>query len=889
MPQHRWLGLGLLVILFASTSWIAAQGPRKEEEEDPKDKARPVVPVPVTEPEKKDVSPADAGDSDVGSFKDEAAKATHPAAKELFRGLINSYDRLAPNFKGATPYRVVPLPDRELPEGEFTVQKLDVTLRNTEEKKFATGTGFTYTPFEIVVIEEVDKFVEKKLSMSRDDQLDYAARAIASGLRWHLLAVNNNKRVGKGWEPVAAQLRLRHVALMRERFARLRDAKEFKEADELGLKMLAKYPENNAVLRDVYGLHLLRTRAGLKNPTDAELVKLRESLLLYEKLPGEKDEALIADARTRLKSRATTLVSEARDLDKQKMTAAALAKLRTAELLDPDLPAIATARTSLRGKVLYVGVGSLPVKMSPATAASDSERWAVELMFEGLLQVVPDPDLVRYRPALAESLPGVMPLGRSFTLPKNARWSRDNGAVVDARDVRGTLDLLRRPGFRDRWAVDGLDVFEQIDRVVDPFKLRLAYKQGVLEPLGRATFKVLPAQYLQDLGKTADDSEFARAPFGTGPFRYEGRETEGADRECAVFRANPHYGQRSGKFGLPWVREIRFFVPNQSSLTADVAGGQLHLYPDAPTDLAPRFRNEGGIKEIVRVESARTNRRIHLLAINHRQPALQNDKLRQGLAAAINREAILKDHFRSGDTKAHLALTGPFPFRSWATPATAREAPLYKPGAGGLIAEALAGRGAIRLRLAYEVDDIKKGPPKNKLVSQMIKSQIEQATTDKSGKVLVEIELQEMPNDRFHEHLHLQFDYDLALTTFDYRDDLYSLAGLLDPEAAAREGRNYLGYLAPGTNPAEADRRLRRLIEETRVYRDFTKQVKEKTWDIHSLFNQRVPFIPLWQLDRYMVVHRDLEIYFDNPDAQIPPDRLDPATVFTGVESWRLK
>jgi hypothetical protein len=38
-----------------------------------------------------------------------------------------------------------------------------------------------------------------------------------------------------------------------------------------------------------------------------------------------------------------------------------------------------------------------------------------------------------------------------------------------------------------------------------------------------------------------------------------------------------------------------------------------------------------------------------------------------------------------------------------------------------------------------------------------------------------------------------------------------------------------------------------------------------------------------------MVVHRDLEIYFDNPDAQTPPDRLDPATIFTGVEMWRLK
>jgi hypothetical protein len=98
-----------------------------------------------------------------------------------------------------------------------------------------------------------------------------------------------------------------------------------------------------------------------------------------------------------------------------------------------------------------------------------------------------------------------------------------------------------------------------------------------------------------------------------------------------------------------------------------------------------------------------------------------------------------------------------------------------------------------------------------------------------------------------------------------------------------------MGYLAAGTNPADGDRRLRKLMDEAKQYRDFNKQVKDKTWDIHNLFNQRVPFIPLWQLDRYMVTHRDLQLHFDNPDSPVPPDRIDPATVFTGVEMWRLK
>jgi hypothetical protein len=894
MSRYRAVSFGLLILLVSSSTYLAAQPPRKEEEEDTpkqkdKEKARPAVPVPVAEPEKKDAPPGnpEGVDADIGSFAQEMAKATHPVARELFKFLIVPYDRIDANFKGGAIYRIELLQLRELPEGELEVKVLAPNGKESKEMKFPAGNGFKYIPFELVVLEQVDKFLEKDSTLDPLDKLNYAARAVASGLRWHLLAVNANKRVGKEWEPVAKQLRDRHLALLRQRFEAMVKAGMYKNADELGLKMLARYPDNNDVLRDVYGLQLRSTKEAIKSPTDADLLKIRESLLLYEKLPGKKEEGLITDSRKMLRDRAAALIAEAKDLDSKKMTAAALAKLRTAELLDPELPGIGDARISLKGKVLYVGVSKLPEKMSPATAETDSEHWACELMFEGLLQTIPDKEVTRYRPALAETMPAVMPLGRSFTLPRNIRWGKEGVGIVDARDVRGTLDLLRRPAYRDRWCADGLDVFEEIDRIRDPFKLRLAYRQGVLEPLGRATFKVLPAQWLQTQGKAADDDAFARAPFGTGPFVYAGREREGMDRESAVFRANPYYSQRDGKLGLPLIREIRFIVPNQSTVAADVAGGQLHVYPDPPDVLVPRFRGDMGLKDSVRVSVAATNRRIHLLAVNHRKSSLQNATLRQGLSAAINREAILKDIYRPNDPKAHHALTGPFPLRCWATPATAREAPLYKAGAGGLIAEGLAGR-TIKLQMVYVEDDPKEQNPKRQKICQAMKGQIEEAST-KNGMPTVEIEVVAMTPERFHEKVHLEGDYDLALTTFDYRDDLYSLSSLLDPEATSRGSRNYMGYLGEGTNPTDADRRLRKLMEEVRQYRDFSKQVKEKTWDIHALFNQRVPFIPLWQLDRYLVTHRDLDVFVDNPNVPVNPERLDPAIVFTGVEMWRLK
>lgn len=883
MLLPRCIALALLLFLLGASSWLAAQPPRKEEEEEAPAKARPVVPVPVAEPDKKG-NPRPAAepiDLDVETMPKEVAKASHPEAKNFFKIISIPYDRMTSTFQGGPTYRVEMLPFRDLPESEFEIKKLDLSLKNSTPQKLATGSGFRFSPYEMIILEQVDLFLERTItSLTRAEQLEIAARAVAVGLRWHLLMVSNNKRVGKGWDEVEKLLKNRLLKLQRDRFAALISAKEYDKADELGLKLLTRNPENNEILKDVYGFELLRVHNSLKVPTDEQLLKLRDAMLQYDRLPGEKNAALIDASRKRLKSRASELIAEAKDLDAKKQTAAGLAKLRQAESLDPEVAGINNVRAQLRGKVLYVGVSQLPLRMSPTLAASDAERWAVELLFEGLMQPIPDAEMVRYRPCLAETMPGVMPLGRSFTLPKNLAWSQEGRDLVDARDVRGTLQLLRKPGVRERWCGEGLDVFREIDRIDDPFRLRLAYEYGVLEPLSRATFKVLPARYLQEQGKGADDDLFAKKPFGSGPFRYEEREEVGTERECVVFRANPYYAQRGNKFGLPFIREIRFFVPTPSSYNNDVAAGQLHFYPDAPPEAVARTRQEDALRGALNVVKTKTNRRIHLLAINHRRLDLQNDKLRQGLSAAIDREQILKDLYRPTDPLAHVALTGPFPPKCWATPETARTASLHKPGAGGLIEEGLAGK-KITLRLTFNKTEAKQTE-----VAQMLKGHIEKAT---AGRSKVQIDLVALDGERFREKVYMEHDYDLALTTFDYRDDLYSLGGLLDPTASGRHARNFMGYLAPGTGANEADRRLRRLLDDLRQYRDFTKQVRERTWDVHALFNQRVPFVPLWQLDRYMILHKDLDVSLERVDAVSSPELLDPATLFTGIEMWRLK
>ena len=67
------------------------------------------------------------------------------------------------------------------------------------------------------------------------------------------------------------------------------------------------------------------------------------------------------------------------------------------------------------------------------------------------------------------------------------------------------------------------------------------------------------------------------------------------------------------------------------------------------------------------------------------------------------------------------------------------------------------------------------------------------------------------------------------------------------------------------------------------------RQVKEKTWELHQLFNQQVPFVPLWHLDRHIVLANSVDVYFDGSIRPVQPSQLDPTRLFTCIERWRLK
>src|SRR5207253_1404681 len=89
------------------------------------------------------------------------------------------------------------------------------------------------------------------------------------------------------------------------------------------------------------------------------------------------------------------------------------------------------------------------------------------------------------------------------------------------------------------------------------------------------------------------------------------------------------------------------------------------------------------------------------------------------------------------------------------------------------------------------------------------------------------------------------------------------------PEARRPGGPNYLNYHDDGA--------LESIFRAAMSHRDFAR-VREITHDLHAHLYERMPLIPLWQLDTHVAVHPDLTT-----------GGLDPLLVFVNVEEWRLK
>ena len=878
---HRLAFLALACCLMG-----LAAAADEEEEVAPKKSGKKIV------VEDDPIAPGLAGGTTIADLARAAAGNDHATIKKYYAACAVPHDRLTLKTGRSARVEILPLllpADKATFPDPFGAAELDAQNKPAEEPLgIALNQVLSLVPFEQYVLLESEKLLATpKTAKPTDpptlrDRLLAVERTLTQVLFFHESALEQKRRRGASWEPLKAAISVKLGVVRVELTREAATAKDWFRMKELIARFSVRYRTNPKLLQEFAAFRLLEAvdLAQSRNIPDLELA--RDQLQDFESRFPNSGDASIAKIRAGLSVRAQEFLNDART---QSDAAKARNSLRTVRALDPNQKDLRDLELKLggTGEALVIGVHRMPEFMSPGTARYDSELWAVELLFEGLLEAIPDEALgVSYRPSLVTAKPTVSPLGRSVTLLGNAKWSRLGSGVFDAADLAGTIQLMQTSRHNPSavWA-DWLDDPELNTK--NPLDVRVRLKQGHPDPRTVLAAKMLPAKWFLERKKALDDPEFARLPFGTGPYMLTPAyqpQTVGKPVADVTFVANPEYSSHAGRATQPGIAEIKFVnLANYPDALNEVRGDRIHILPDVPTKDLPKYEQQ----DRAAVSTPSVNRRMHLLAINHRLPNLQDPNVRRGLSAAIDRESILNDVFRAGQKQYHKALAGPFPSDSWAAtrPLGGPAPPLFdRDAASGKFRAARSG--GIPLTLLYPDDDSRAAEACAK-----IKKNIEEAGTDSR----VTLALEAVAPSELHRRVEKEHRYELAYMTFDYRDDWFplALAQFLDPTAAGDNGRNYTGYLEKSSNPTADDSKFGRLLTDAKQTRDTDGKLKPLSQDLFTRFNEVVPFVPLWQIDRHMVVSTKLKIHFAGRIEAVLPRQLNTGVLFNSVGNWKLE
>jgi ABC-type transport system substrate-binding protein len=863
---------------------------RIEEEDDPKTTPkRKVIPVDEDEDPKSRPGTSRPSAPASGDLKQLASQASHPAIKELFSSLAVPHDLVlykptpSVTISGKGSQREEIIEPTPLYLGtDPSRYKRERGVRFTQLKD--DGTKRTYTPnltspesvrpYEEIAGDEVRRFLrsnyderdaDKPGYLSRADMLTAAEQALSAVLLWHESAKQTGQRKGEDWLSVASALRKQLLdEVLLEQMKLFAGDKDWDKVLALTRRLALNYTHTGDRARILQPAADM-IQSALKDPTGSESKKqqARQRLLELElEFPNNPAFKPLSDA---LRGEAQRLLDEAkvlaRNKDDNKMMLRALDNVRKAKETWPQLPDLPAFEIELGTDhpILRVGVrGPLPKYLSPAWACTDSERRAVELLFESLVQLVPDDTGgLRYRPSLAERCPKVVALGRQFELPRNAVWS-DGKTPLNSTDIDFSMKLLQDGVGVGRSRVWG-ELLVAVERKKDPYQVTLRMKQGFLDPLALMSFKILPRD------RRVDDEEFAVNPLGSGPFRLDlSRQSDETQRECRFFIANPAYGLRPTKRDAPRIQEIRFY--SSANPAAEMSAGKFDVVLDLTAQEAHELRQKPRAERPsieVPLPSSVPNRRIYFLAINNAK--LSDAKVRRALAFAINREGLLDKHFR-GDLKrtVHKVVNGPFPAGSWAcNPAVSNhqnknKLDLFDADRAKSLNQDPAVLQAVKAgpyKLKYADDNPALGEAMKELSAQV--------------KTLTGLVLEPTPCDpyRLREDVEQRLDYDVAYYHYDFPDESYWLAPLLGPPPRTDGRWNIFKF---------SNAHLTTLLTGTKDYRDFAT-VRKHQWMTHQLLYDEMPFIPMWQLDPLLAYR-----------SEVKPSALDPLLVFGNIADWRL-
>lgn len=383
-----------------------------------------------------------------------------------------------------------------------------------------------------------------------------------------------------------------------------------------------------------------------------------------------------------------------------------------------------------------------------------------------------------YVPWLADSVTASED-GLAYTIKYTKDIQFSNGDPLTIEDIVFSIQRTIDIG----WGFDMTRFIEKVELVDDEtatITLNAPFN-GFMGSLASPYFAIMSKKYIESIG----DDAIYREPMGTGPYTVE----NWMSGDHIELKANENYFA-----GAPNIKEITYkFISDKSTALMALESGELDIYDDiAPTDIQTVENNED--LQFYTSEKAA----VFTMCINTEVAPLDDIRVRQALAYAINREDIV-----TGVFEGYAETVNSFIPRNCAGYSdNVEQYPFNAEKAEELLAEAGYAEG---LALKMTIQDSNRG------MAQVIQSNLKE--------VGIELEVEVLENSAFSTQVYSQGDYELTLRPWigmfpdaysvlysSYHEDCYGSSGniahlrdavlndLLDTAATATEEEKVAMY-----------------------------------------------------------------------------------------------
>ncbi|MCV2887514.1 ABC transporter substrate-binding protein [Ruegeria aquimaris] len=259
-----------------------------------------------------------------------------------------------------------------------------------------------------------------------------------------------------------------------------------------------------------------------------------------------------------------------------------------------------------------------PPHLDPTSAAAQAIDSVVYVnIFEGLTRFMGDGSIV---PALAESWE-ISEDGTVYTFKLHEGVTFHDGSAMDAEDVKFSLDRARAEDSANAQKA----LFAGIDSVdvVDP----LTVKVTLTEPNGNFLFNMAWGDAVIVAPESIENIK--TTPVGTGPYTL-GEWVQG---DKIVLNRNPGYWGAE-----PALAQATFkFISDPTAAFAAMMAEDVDVFTGFPApENLPQFEADPRFQVLVGSTEGET-----ILSTNNKQPPFDNIKVRQAMAHAIDRQAII--------------------------------------------------------------------------------------------------------------------------------------------------------------------------------------------------------------------------------------------------------